>query len=795
MTEQQKITFPQLYQQLDGLMLRDKTRFARRLHGVKKVKNPESQQAILQEMALEISQAAGKVLLREAARPAITYPENLPVSQKKQEILEAVRDHQVVIVAGETGSGKTTQLPKICMELGRGLKGLIGHTQPRRLAARTVANRIAEELQTEPGGCIGYKVRFSDHVSDNTMVKLMTDGILLAEIQQDRLLMQYDTIIIDEAHQSQSGESAKSLRRALIDLGVAIREYAEEQGKDESDVDVMDEYVSQVLGQGHHANQSFFAFTATPKGATLELFGTRDAETGMTRPFHVYSMRKAIEEGFILNVLANYTTIREAFQIVRTTEQNPELVEGAASKALFKYYKEHGYTIAQKTDIIMSNFLHNGRYQIDGKGKAMVVADSRANAVRYYFAIREYMKSHPQESAGCGVLVAFSGEVTLPDRPSEKPYTEANLNAMPDGSTITTDIQFRKAFHSSDFNILVVANKYQTGFDEPLLRSMYVDKRLADVTAVQTLSRLNRTTRGKDSTFVLDFENTAEDIKNAFLPYYEETTLIGSTDPNKVYDWRNKVHDLMLYSYEDVDRFMKFMSTNAEKPGNDVLLSRYIGLFNEAVGRYKEMEPDERYTARLTVRNFVRAYAFVTQLVRLHDRELFSEYLYAGNLLKLLPVDRYKLPNIEEMIRLEYANLKETFSGAILIDEKPPVFAPGNTGVKPRDVVKGTLQSIIDKVNERFDGKFSSGDKVVIEGIFSKFMADPEVKKYRRYAEDNSPDMFVRSLFPDKFKAIVTECFIENADAYDKLFNDPEFYQKVMEVMAQELYKSLRKDK
>lgn len=152
-------------------------------------------------MAKEIEQAAGKVVLREAARPEISYPENLPVSQKKQDILDAIRDHQVVIVAGETGSGKTTQLPKICMELGRGVKGLIGHTQPRRLAARTVANRIAEELQTEPGGCIGYKVRFSDHVSDNTMVKLMTDGILLAEIQQDRLLMQYDTIIIDEAHE------------------------------------------------------------------------------------------------------------------------------------------------------------------------------------------------------------------------------------------------------------------------------------------------------------------------------------------------------------------------------------------------------------------------------------------------------------------------------------------------------------------------------------------------------------------------------------------------------------------
>jgi ATP-dependent helicase HrpA len=200
MTEQQKITFSQLFTRLDGLMLRDKSRFARRLHGVKKVKNPDAQQAILQEMAQEIEQAAGRVLLREAARPAITYPENLPVSQKTGDPRRRARPPGGDC-GGETGSGKTTQLPKICMELGRGVKGLIGHTQPRRLAARTVANRIAEELQTEPGGCIGYKVRFSDHVSDNTMVKLMTDGILLAEIQQDRLLMQYDTIIIDEAHE------------------------------------------------------------------------------------------------------------------------------------------------------------------------------------------------------------------------------------------------------------------------------------------------------------------------------------------------------------------------------------------------------------------------------------------------------------------------------------------------------------------------------------------------------------------------------------------------------------------
>lgn len=602
-------------------------------------------------------------------------------------------------------------------------------------------------------------------------------------------------IIIDEAHQGQSGESARSLRSALIDMGAAVKKYAADEGIDESEVDVMDDYVRQVLGHGHHDNQSFFAFTATPKGATLELFGTPDPVTNTTRPFHVYSMRQAIEEGFILNVLENYTTIREAFQLVRTTEQNPELVQGAASKALFKYYKEHGYTIAQKTEMIMSNFLSNGRYQINGKGKAMIVADSRANAVRYYLAVKQYIKNHPQEAAGTNALVAFSGEVKLPDMPSEPPFTEANMNFLPDGNAITTDKVFRKAFHSSDFNILIVANKYQTGFDEPLLHSMYVDKRLADVAAVQTLSRLNRTAKGKTSTFVLDFENTVDDIKAAFLPYYEDTNLEGNTDPNTVYTWLNKVHDLMLYNYEDVDRFMKFMDSNASKAGNDSILSRYTGLFKDAVDRYKALVPDDRYMARITIRHFVRSYAFVTQLVQLHDRELFTEYLYAGNLLKLLPADKTALPDIDRMIRLEYANLKETFKGAIIIDEKPPVFTPATASVKPRDVIKDTLQSIIDKVNQRFEGKFSDGDRVVIEGIFSRFMTDPEVKKYQRYAKDNSPEMFVQSLFPEKFKDIVTQCFLENSDAYNKLFNDPDFYKQVMEAMAQELYKSLRKNK
>lgn len=607
-------------------------------------------------------------------------------------------------------------------------------------------------------------------------------------------------IIIDEAHQGQNGESAKTLRRSLIDMGVAIREYAEEAGIDEEDVDLTDDYVNAVIGQGRHDNQSFFAFTATPKGQTLETFGTVVGQTAdgapIKAPFHVYSMRQAIEEGFILDVLANYTTVKEAFKLVRVSEDNPELIEGAASRALFKYYKEHGYTIAQKTEMIMTNFLENCRYQINKKGKAMVVADSRANAVRYYFAIKKYIETHPIECAGTDVMIAFSGEILLDDYPSEKPFTEASMNLDENGKYITTDKKFRKVFHSSQYNILVVANKYQTGFDEPLLHTMYVDKRLRDVTAVQTLSRLNRTATGKNNTFVLDFENTEEDIKNAFLLYYEVTTLEGNTDLNKVYDLRNKIRDFMLYNYDDVDVFNKFMISQAGKGQDSAALGRLANLFRPVIARYNDLTEDEQYTARDYIRKFNRAYSYITQLVRLHDRDLFSEFQYTTHLKKLLPrVGSGEFIDIDDKIKLEYASLKETFSGAIVLDEKPPVLEPVNgLTAKVPNKKKDTLQSIIDKVNERFDGNFTDGDRVIIEGIYQMFMKDSEVKKFQKYAKDNSTEMFVRSLFPDKFKDIVTQCFLDNNDSFAKLFNDPDFYQKVQDAMAQELYKALRKD-
>lgn len=631
-----------------------------------------------------------------------------------------------------------------------------------------------------------------DAINDKKRIIICTiQKFLFAYKDFDSLAGRKFAIIIDEAHQGQSGESAKTLRKSLLDIDKAVKVYAEEEGIEESEVDLSSDLVLSILSQGTHANQSFFAFTATPKNKTIELFGTYDSKTKKMRPFHIYSMRQAIEEGYILDVLSNYTTIKEAFKLIKVSADNPELIEGPALKALIKYYKEHGHTISEKTEMIMANFLENGRFQINGKGKAMVVADSRANAIRYYFAIKDYIKKHAKESQGCDVLVAFSGTVRIDDLE----YTESGLNVDENGQPITSDKKFRKAFHGEKYNILVVANKYQTGFDEPLLHSMYVDKKLRDVNAVQTLSRLNRTCKDKESTFVLDFENTDDVIKESFQPYYEATLLDGRSDINRVYDLRAKIKPYLLYNFDDVKKYYNFMSTHKATKQGATDMGILSSIIKPVIERYLELSNDEeRFNARMAIRKFVRCYAYITQLIRLHDVELFQEYTFAANLLKLLPNAEHQKPNIEDKIKLEYTSLKETFKGAIVLDKKDTDLIPSTDKSKAKMPKKDTLQNIIDKVNERFDGEFNEGDRVIIESIYQMFMSDKEVKKFKRYAHDTTAEMFVKSLFPDKFKQLATKCCLDNADSFKKLFNDTEFYQKVMESMARELYKSLRSD-
>lgn len=606
-------------------------------------------------------------------------------------------------------------------------------------------------------------------------------------------------ILIDEAHQGQNGKTALALKTGLLDKDKALKEYADEEGVDVDELtegDVLDE----LIAQGKHANQTFIAFTATPKPKTLEAFGCIDVlpespdEKPKFKPFHVYSMKQAIQEGFILDVLQDYLTIKEAFKIIKVTDENPELIEGPAQKALVRYYKEHGYTIGHKTDVIMSNFLQSGIKKINGHAKAMIVADSRHNAVRYYLAIKDYIKNHSAKCRNVGVLVAFSGSVKFDDDPDNE-YTEANLNIDADGHSINTDKKFRKAIRSDKYQIMVVADKYQTGFDEPLLHSMYVDKKLGGVSAVQTLSRLNRTTRGKEDTFVLDFVNTEGEIRKAFSQFYEDTILDGITDYNQVYDLKTKINEYMLYDFGVVDEFYKIMSSQSGKKQTDATSGKLSSILKSVVDGYAELDNEKQFVYRGLIKKFNKAYSFIAQLVRIHDEELFKEYLFTSHLISYLPAEKMNKYLLDDKIRLEFESLKESFRGAIHLEKDGEVKPSNSTDAAGRVKKKDTLDRIIEKVNEKYSGDFTDSDRVILSGILNMFMNDAEIKKYRRYAMNNNPEMFINSLFPEKFMEIVAKCFLENNDTFKKLYEDSEFKEKVMQTMGKELYCELRKQK
>lgn len=636
-------------------------------------------------------------------------------------------------------------------------------------------------------------------INDRRKIIICTiQKFLYAYDEFDKLTDRKFAIIIDEAHQGQSGESARTLRKSLIDVEKEKAKYAEENfiGIDEIDED--DQLINEILAMGLHENQSFFAFTATPIGKTLELFGTRTDGNGTKRPFHTYSMRQAIEEGYILNVLKDYLTIKEAFKIVKNSEDNPELIEEKAKKALFKYYKSHDFTIKEKVEMIMDNFLNNGRHKINGHGKAMVVADSRHNAVRYYYEIKDYIKRNKDACAGCDVLVAFSGEVRFDDMAADEPsLTEANLNKDHQGRYIVGDKKFRQAFRSDEFNIMVVANKYQTGYDEPLLHSMYVDKKLKSVNAVQTLSRLNRTYPTKKDTFVLDFSNKSEDIKSAFQPFYEETTLEGDTSINRVYDFRSQVDSYGLFTTQEVDLFMKVITENNgnTRKQDSLVLGKLTAIIKVVLDRYTAIESiDTRLGARDAIMKFVRTFGFVTQLVRLNDVDLYKDYMFCSYLLHALPKNTVEKIDISDKIRLEYAQLKETFHGEIELEKSTGVFKPAEpvkAKFKPKKI--DTLERIILKLNDQYEGDFDAGDKVAVDSVFNMLMEDDLVKsRLKEYAKTNDANMFINSIFPTEFQRVLVECFMLNNNAYEKLLGDQLFQKAVMDIMAKELYKTLK---
>ncbi|MBR5705029.1 MAG: type I restriction endonuclease subunit R [Deltaproteobacteria bacterium] len=585
-------------------------------------------------------------------------------------------------------------------------------------------------------------------------------------------------VIVDEAHSSQTGSSALKLKAALADTGEALREYAEIEGRAEDEIDPADRLVREMLTHGRHKNLSFFAFTATPKGTTLEMFGTEYAD-GSFHPFHIYSMRQAIEEGFILDVLQNYMTYDTCFRIAKTVPDNPDVPGSRAAKVIRKYQSLHPYNIGQKAQIIVETYLETTQHKIGGRGRMMVVTSSRLAAVRYYHECRRYIEE--KGYSNIGVLVAFSGSVQ--DGGAE--YTEPKLNVRADGSHIG-ESQTKAEFHEN-FHILIVAEKYQTGFDEPLLHTMIVDKKLKGVKAVQTLSRLNRTCPGKTDTFILDFINTSEDIREAFQPFYQETMLEGEINTDLLYQVQKELRGYAIYSDDDIAAFA------AEYFGYERQDSRAMGrmtsILKPVANRYNALEPDQRYQFRRKCRNLVKWYGYVSQVVRMFDADLHKESVFLGYLLGLIPSEPVQMIDLEGKLKLEYYKLQKTFEGAITLAEEPGVYLPAGTTGEGKPEEKKPLDEIIERINEQYKGEFTESDKVLLNELRNRLMDDP---KLRSKARSSDPLIFVESIFPKAFETVAHDSYRESQNTYASLFRDTAKYNAIMRALGRALYRELR---
>lgn len=587
-------------------------------------------------------------------------------------------------------------------------------------------------------------------------------------------------IIVDEAHSSQTGSSAMKLKAALADVSDALKEYAELEGKAEDELlDYDDRLVHEMISHGKHKNLSFFAFTATPKGATLEMFGT-EWQDGSYHPFHIYSMRQAIEEGFILDVLQNYTTYRTCYQIAKNTKDNPDVPQSKALKTIKKYEELHPYNIQQKSAIIVETFRNVTKQKIKGKGKMMVVTASRLAAVRYYHEIKNYLESNGYHDVE--ILAAFSGSVKDPDDRKEIEWTESKLNGVNESQT-------KQVFHDEG-NILIVAEKYQTGFDEPLLHTMIVDKKLRGVKAVQTLSRLNRTHPDKQDTFIIDFVNTKEDILKAFQPFYQETSLSQEINTDLIYRTQKLLRAFKIYDDVDIEKVNEIYFDEDKRKANKIQAAITNALL-PIQQKYSALNQEQRYQFRKLCRTFVKWYGYITQITRMFDKQMHKEYIFCSYLAKVVPADPAMPFDLGDRVKLEYYNLEKTYEGSIGLEkEEKGVYEPAKLKkpVKMSETLS-PLQQVIEKINQQYMGNFTEGDRVVITTLHEKLKNN---KKLMKAAKTDGRQIFEKNIFPQLFDDAAQEAYVESTERYTKLFEDAGKYRAIMNALAQAMFDELK---
>lgn len=589
-------------------------------------------------------------------------------------------------------------------------------------------------------------------------------------------------VIIDEAHSSQGGESSRKMNEALAGKNVSLGEAEQvEQEIEEAELEGDDLIRETIRKQGRQPNISIYAFTATPKAKTLEVFGTKD-EQGKPKPFHLYSMRQAIEEGFILDVLKNYVSYKEYYRFSKAIEDDPELNKKKAARAIGRFASFHPHILSQKTEVMIEHFRQVTMKKIGGKAKAMVVTSSRKHALRYYLEFKEYIQA--KGYSDIKPLVAFSGSVI--DDYYPEGVTESSLNGF-------GEKELPEKFETDDYRILLVADKYQTGFDQPLLHTMYVDKKLSGVKAVQTLSRLNRTHAGKEDTFILDFANDRETIVDSFQPYYESTTMSETTDPNHLYDLKGKLDGAGIYHESEVEAFAKVFY----KPNSVVSAKEQGELYyhiDPAVDRFKyETEQEAREEFKKSLTSYVSLYSFLSQIMPFQDVKLEKLYSFGRFLLLRLPkTDNSQQLKLDNEIELQYYRLQKVGEGDLVLQVQGEGFLNPTTeaGISRDKDEKAKLSDIITVLNSKFGTEFNEADKLFFDQIEEELFQDADLRKRAL----NNPLENFKYAFEEVFTEKLIERMDSNQSIFEKVMEDSEFSSDVKKWFTKKVYERFNTD-
>ncbi len=570
-------------------------------------------------------------------------------------------------------------------------------------------------------------------------------------------------VIIDEAHSSQTGTLARKMKQAL-----STNSLEEAELLDDVDNDMEEELLREVESFRNLNNISFYAFTATPKNKTLEMFGTMD-ETGEYHPYHTYTMKQAIEEGFILDVLKHYLTYPTYFRLIKKIEDDPEFEEKKAKLLLRNFVEKHPHAIAKKTEIMLDHFMNSTKNKINGQARAMVVTRSRLHAVLYKRAFDRLIK---ESAYPIKTLVAFTGTVNH----DTQEYTENSMNDLKKET-------IEKAFKKDPYRILIVANKYQTGFDQPLLHTMYVDKSLNGITAVQTLSRVNRVHVNKNDTLILDFANKTEVIQKAFQPYYEATYLTEGTDPHKLYELEEKLIEYEVFEFSDVEEFVKSY-LNGEKQA--VLHN----LLDPVVKDYRKLTMEEKVGFKKTLRRYQSIYSFLSQLIPFSDINLEKLYIFNKFLNKKLPTINNPLPyNLLQDVDMDSYKIVDKGESAIELIGKgdiPPI--PGTVGEYCPDE-KSKLSQILSDLNDAFSTDFTEDDKVFLGRIKDNLLKNEELVDRM---EHNSPEN-VKAVFDKYFNQEMTSLLKNNMNFYKRVIDNDKLRESLKNALFELLYSEFDK--